>query len=41
MTLKTALIAVASIAALIGAAFMAVPTAYDTACLDLPRCLGY
>lgn len=43
MTFKTALIAVAAVAALIGAAVMAVPSAHDGMhlCLDLPRCLGY
>lgn len=43
MTLKTALIAVAAVAALIGAALIAVPSAHDGVhlCLALPRCLGY
>ena len=44
VTLKTALIAVAAVAALIGAALIAVPSADDGVlhlCLALPRCLGY
>ncbi|MFZ1103797.1 MAG: hypothetical protein WAN86_13310 [Hyphomicrobiaceae bacterium] len=43
MTLKTALIAVAAVAALIGAALIAVPSAHEGPhlCLDLPTCLGY
>jgi hypothetical protein len=43
VTLKTALIAVAAVAALIGAAVIAVPSAHDGArlCLALPRCLGF
>lgn len=42
MTIKTALIAVAATAALIGAALIAVPSAQDapSLCLDLPACLG-
>jgi hypothetical protein len=43
VTLKTALIAVAAIVALIGAAVVAVPSAHDGVhlCLELPRCLGF
>jgi hypothetical protein len=43
LTLKTALIAIAAVAALIGAALIAVPAAHEgpLLCLDLPRCLGY
>ncbi len=43
MTFKTALIAVAAVTALIGAALIAVPSAQEglRLCLDLPRCLGF
>jgi hypothetical protein len=43
VTFKTALIAVAAVAALIGAALIAVPSAHEPPqlCLDLPRCLGF
>ena len=42
MTFKTVLIAVAAVAALIGAAMIAVPSAQDgiPMCLDLAKCLG-
>jgi hypothetical protein len=41
VTFKTALIAVAAVVALVGAALMAVPSAEGLRlCLDLPRCLG-
>jgi hypothetical protein len=43
VTLKTAFIAFAAVAALIGAALIAVPSAHEglDLCLDLPRCLGF
>lgn len=43
MTFKTALIAVAAVAALIGAALIAVPSAHDGAplCLKVPGCLDH
>jgi hypothetical protein len=43
LTLKTVLIAIAAVTALIGAALMAVPSAQEGLqhCLDLPRCLGF
>jgi hypothetical protein len=43
VTFKTALIAAAAVAALIGAALIAVPSAHDRVhlCLELPKCLGF
>jgi hypothetical protein len=43
LTFKTVLIAVAAVAALIGAAVIAVPSAQEGIhlCLELPRCLGF
>jgi len=43
LTFKTVLIAFAAVAALIGAAMIAVPSAQEGLhlCLDLPKCLGF
>ncbi len=43
LTFRTALIAIAAVAAVIGAALIAVPSAQEGLhlCLDLPRCLGF
>jgi hypothetical protein len=43
VTFNTALIAAAAVAALIGAALIAVPAAHNGLhlCLDLGRCLGF
>ena len=41
VTFKTALIAAAAVAALIAAALIAVPSAHDRVCLELPKCLGF
>jgi membrane associated rhomboid family serine protease len=43
VTLKTALIAVGAVAALLGAALIAIPSAQERLqpCLEFPRCLGF